>query len=116
MAPTDLDTEKEAALCRDDLHPREQISIDQCVSQTPGRLPNTPGREKQDRQHNGGSTFVDHASAFAQLFHQISLKVGETLLSKHRLESKTATCGVKIKSCHADNHCRATKKLGKKSC
>ena len=48
--------------------------------------------------------FVDHASTFARLFHQISLQVGETLLNKHRLESEAATYGVKIKSYHADNH------------
>ena len=62
------------------------------------------GREKQDRQHNGGSIFVDHASTFTRLFHQISLRVGETLFNKHRLESEAAAHGVKIKSCHADDH------------
>jgi hypothetical protein len=59
------------------------VSIDQYVSSIPGRLPHTKGKESPKDKFNGGTIFVDHASAYIHLTHQVSLHVGEMLRAKH---------------------------------
>ena len=83
--------------------PGDQVSIDQYQSSFPGRLAHTKGKETQKMQYTGGTIFVDHASSFVFLKHQISLKVGETLRAKHAFEALCREHGVKIKTYRADN-------------
>jgi hypothetical protein len=52
----------------------------------------------------GGTIFVDHASQYIWINHQISLRVGDTLQGKHAFEDFARDYGVKIKSYHSDNH------------
>ena len=51
----------------------------------------------------GGTIFVDHVSQYVAIVHQISLKVGETLKSKHKFEQIMREHGVKVKSHRVDN-------------
>ena len=95
---------KTMAIRKDDLTPGECLSIDQYISGTPGRLLHTRGKEDETKQYNGGFVAYDHATG--KIFHQcqVSLRVGETLQSKHQFERQAAEVGVKFKSFRADNH------------
>jgi hypothetical protein len=96
--------EHEMAICRENMVPGECFSVDQFTSTTPGRLPNTRGKECQDIQYNGGTLYIDHATGFTFIRNQISLRAGETLLGKHALEQFANQFGVRIQNYHADNH------------
>jgi hypothetical protein len=95
---------KADALTRGNLAPGEAISIDHYESSVRGRLPNTQGREGEHRQYCGGTIFVDHASRFVAVHHQVSLDAAETLLSKRAFELDARRCGVEISTYHADNN------------
>jgi len=47
--------------------PGEMVSIDQYVSTLPGCLPKTKGKEPKKDKYNGGTLFVDHATAYIYL-------------------------------------------------
>jgi hypothetical protein len=51
-------------LCFENLQPGDCVSMDQCLSPQPSRLPHTKGKELKTRQYNCGMIFVDHASSF----------------------------------------------------
>jgi len=79
------------------------VLIDQYVLALPGCLRNTKRKEPKSKKYNGGTLFVDHATAHIYLQHQVSLKVGDTLRMKQAFERFAAECGVSIKAYHADN-------------
>ena len=74
------------AIRRDADKPGSHISTDQWVSQTPGRLPNTFGKERMENRYSGGTIFYDHYSAFIFLHCQVSLPIGKTIKGKHAFE------------------------------
>ena len=86
-----------------DLTPGSCVSMDQYISATPGRLPNTKGKEKKELKYNGGTIFVDHASSHVYLKHQVSLTAGETLRAKKAFEQYASSFGVRVKHYRADN-------------
>ena len=55
------------ALKTDDLFPGSKISVDHFVSNPPGRLLNTYGKEKVDDKYKGGCIFVDHATGYTHV-------------------------------------------------
>ena len=65
-----------------DLIPGSTVLIDQYASKVPGCLPHTQGKHKKEDKYNGGTIFIDHASQFVFVRHQVSLNAGETLKSK----------------------------------
>jgi hypothetical protein len=81
-----------------DLQPGDCVSVNQYVSSVPGRLPHTAGKEKPNEKYNGGTIFVDHASSYIHLTHQVSLRAGETLKSKLGFERFADSCGVRLRS------------------
>ena len=87
----------------DHVHPGDCASIDQYISGLPGRLPNTFGKEPDKDQYQGGMIFVDHATQWVFLKHQVSLNAGKTVRAKTAFEQAASSCGVKIKSFRADN-------------
>ena len=86
-----------------DLEPGKLTSTDQYISLVQGRLPHTKGKEKKSKKYTGGTLFYDHASKLIQIIHQVSLRDGETLQSKHEYERFAHQHGVKVKGYHADN-------------
>jgi hypothetical protein len=62
------------------------------------------GKEDPSTQYTGGTIFVDHASQYIWINHQISLQVGDTRQGIHAFEDFARDYGVKIKSYHLDNH------------
>ena len=67
------------------------------------RLPDTKGKEPKQNKYCGGTIFVDGASGFIFVSHQITLNAGETVRSKRAWESYAADFGINIKSYHCDN-------------
>ena len=61
------------------------------------------GKEKKEDMYKGGTIFVDHASQYIWLHHQVSLNIGDTLQGKHAFENFAGDFNIKLKSYHADN-------------
>lgn len=87
-----------------DLSPGDCVSVDQYISAVRGRLPHTTGREPDKDKYNGGTIFVDHASGYVYLRHQVSLRTGESLRAKNGFEQFADRYNVKLKKFRADNH------------
>ena len=96
--------ETEMAIRRDNMKPGECVSGDQYYSATPGRLPHTYGKEKDDVRYTGGTLLVDHYSAYTHVGNQVSLGTGETISVKHDFEYFARLHGVQVKKYRADNH------------
>ncbi len=95
--------EREMLLRRDNITPGSLVSADQYVSAVPGRRGHTKGREAPADQFRGGTIFVDHATSYVFLRHQVSLRAGDTVTTKHAFEREAATMGVPVKGYRADN-------------
>jgi hypothetical protein len=95
--------EKEMSLKVDDLQPGDRVSVDQYMSSVPGRLPHTHGKEKKEDKYTGGTLFINHATGYMFLRHQVSLCAGETVKSKLAFEQEAEQFGIKIKNYRADN-------------
>jgi hypothetical protein len=96
-------TEKDGALKAEHLQPGEKVSVDHFVCTTKGRLYTSQGKTKEDRMYTGGCIFVDHASGYIHVEHQVCLNSHETLVSKHRFEQAAYNQGVGVQEYHADN-------------
>jgi hypothetical protein len=79
------------------------VSIDQYVSAALGLLLGSNGKEPKKDKYCGSTLFVDHASGKIFGNHQVSLRAGETVLSKRKFEWLSAEEGVRIKGYHVDN-------------
>ena len=85
------------------LKPGECVSMDQYISSKPGRLPHTFGKEGTEKSYHGGTIFVDHASGFVFVKHQILLNAPETVRAKRSFERYCASKEVKVQKYWADN-------------
>ena len=97
------DPDHEMSLKVDHLLPGQVVSMDQYQSSIRGRLEHTYGKEKDDDKYTGGTIFVDHASTKLYIRHQVSLRAGETVVSKRMFEQDCKQHGVNVKHYHADN-------------
>ena len=88
---------------KNDLKPGDKVSIDQHTTRVKGRLLNSRGRGPSHLHYTGGTLFVDHASSRMFAHHQVSTRVGNTLMGKHAFEKEAGEHAVKLKSFHADN-------------
>jgi len=96
--------EHDMAIRKNDLNPGDCVSIDQYICKVPGRPRYGYGKGKAETKYNGGTIFVDHASGYVAVHHQISLGTGETLQKKHLFERHAEANGAKVKGYRADNH------------
>ena len=94
--------EKEMALKAGDLLPGQRVSMDHYECRQPGRLYGTMGGS---RAHSfcGGAIFVDHATGYVSVQHQITLGAADTIQSKIRYERAALEDGVIIQGYHTDN-------------
>ena len=53
--------------------------------------------------YGGGTIFVDHASGFTQVKHQVSLSAGDTIQAKRNFERLLFDHGVIVRKFQADN-------------
>ena len=60
-------------------------------------------REGQNDKYVGGTIFCDTATGLIHTAHQSTLRVGDTLRSKHAFEQMALSLGVRIRSYFGDN-------------
>ena len=85
------------------LSPGDVVSIDQYVCAVRGRLPFKRGREHESLRYCGGTIFLDHATGFVYVSHQVSFSAAATITAKELFEQEMARTGVKVKRYHTDN-------------
>ena len=64
---------KEQELKKDNILPRQMVSADHYISRAPGRIYLTKGKSDQSDMFSGGCVFIDHASGYVRIKHQVSM-------------------------------------------
>jgi hypothetical protein len=83
--------------------PGARVSVNQYKSSVCGRLATSRGKESFGHKYGGGTIFCDHATGYIQCYHQVSLRVTDTVISKRAFERAAKSCGMKIQCYHGDN-------------
>ena len=85
------------------LLPRDCISTDHYESIVRGFPTYTNGKERETEQLWGGTIAVEHASSKIYIYHQVSLRAGETLQAKQFWGNDLLQYGFCVKRYHSDN-------------
>ena len=83
-------------LNKDHLLPGQMVSADHYISQTPGRRYHTKDKLDQSKMLSGGCVFIDHASGYVSIKHQVAINATETVKSKLTFEREAQCQGVVI--------------------
>jgi hypothetical protein len=94
---------KEGSLKSEDLFPGQTVSVDHFQSSAKGRLYESFGKTSEDKMYSGGCIFVDHATGYIHVEHQVSWSAAETIAAKHRYERHMLDMGVTVVSYQSDN-------------
>ena len=81
-----------------DLRPGDRVSMDQYSSITRGRLTKGYWKAPMNETYGGGTIFVDHASGFIHVEHQVSLCASDTIAAKRKFERMLHDRGVSVRS------------------
>jgi len=95
--------ERVGSIKHEDLFPGQRVSVDHFVCSQKGRLYSSKGKSAEKDMYSGGCLFVDHASGYIFVEHQISFNAAETLKSKHRFERHCNEMGATILNYQTDN-------------
>ena len=79
------------------------MSANHYSSRAPGRLYHTKGKSDQYDMFSGGCVFIDHASGYLSIKHQVTINSTETVKAKITFEREAQSQGVLIKGYHTDN-------------
>jgi hypothetical protein len=106
--PTGATTTKPVAstigtLKSEDLFPGQRVSMDHFICSSKGRLYSSHGKSSERDMYSGGCIFVDHASGYIHVEHQVTFTAAHTLQSKHRFERKLRNLGVIVLAYQSDN-------------
>ena len=91
------------SLSKEKLSPGELVFSDQYESRLPGRAFTSKGLASSSLKYMGGTLFIDAASGFIHVSHQVGLTAAETIESKMRFERDALSHGVAIQAYHTDN-------------
>ena len=69
----------EQELNKDHLRPGQMLSADHYILQYPGKLYHTKGKSDPSDMFSGGCGFIDHASGYVSIKHQVALNSTETV-------------------------------------
>ena len=58
------------------------MSVDHYISRAPGRLYHTKGKSDKSDMFSGGCVFIDHASGYVIIKHQVAINTTETVKAK----------------------------------
>ena len=94
---------KDQELKKNYLLPGQMMSADHYISRAPGRLYHTKGKPDQYDMFSGGCVFIDHASGYVSIKHQVAIYATETVKSKLTFEREAQSQRVVIKGYHTDN-------------
>ena len=84
------------------MEPGDLVFADQYESRQPGRAFTTKGLSSSSH-FRGGTLFVDAASHYVFVSHQMGSTATETIQSKLKFEREATTCGVTVQAYHTDN-------------
>ena len=79
------------------------MSADHYISQAPGRLYHTKGKSYQSDMFSGGCVFIEHASGYVSIKHQLAINTTETIKAKLTFDGEAQSQVVVIKVYHTDN-------------
>ena len=68
---------KDQELKKDRLLPGHMVSADNYISRAPGRLYHTKGKSDQYYMLSEGCVFIDHASGYVSIKHQVAINATE---------------------------------------
>ena len=94
---------KEKELKKDHLLPGQMVSSYYYISWYPGRIYQTKGKSDHSDMFSGRCVFIDHASGYVRIKHQVDINTTETVEAKTTLERKAQSQGVVIKGYQTDN-------------
>ena len=77
---------KEKELKKDHLLPGHVISVDHYISRAPGRLYHTKFNSDPSEMFSSGCVFIDHASVYVSINHQVAINTTETVKAKITFE------------------------------
>ena len=92
---------KEQELNNDNLLHVQMVSVNHYILRSPGRLYCT--KRKPSDMFSGGPVFIDHASGYVRINHQVAINSTENFKEKITFERDTQSQGVVIKGYHTDN-------------
>ena len=93
---------KEQDLKKDYLLPGQMVSADHYISRAPSRLYHTKGKSDQSDMFSGGCVFIEYASGYVSIKHQVAINSTETFKAKITFEREVQSQGVMIKGYHTD--------------
>lgn len=85
------------------LLPGARVSVDHFIGSTNGRLYTSRAKTLPHHMYKGGAIFVDHASKFIWIEHQVGTTFHETLKSKFKFETLLGDFGIIVHDYHTDN-------------
>ena len=94
---------KEQELKKDHLLTGQMVSTHHYISRAPGRLYHTKGKSDQSDMFSGGCVFIDHASGYVSIKHQVAINSTEAFKAKLTFEREAQSQGVVIMGYHTDN-------------
>ena len=101
---TTQDHMKRGLLKREQLIRGQKIFSDQFVSLTEkGRNYNDKGQQRSNLNYVGGTIFVDAATGYMSVKHQVSFTGGETSTSMLDFEREARNLGIAVKGYNTDN-------------
>ena len=91
------------ALKEGQLKPGDKAFTDQLESRVRGWLLHTAGREQESDRFCGSSMFVDAASGYVHIEHQVTVNATNSINAKSAFERMARDVGVDITKYHTDN-------------
>ena len=79
------------------------MSADHYISRAPGRLYHTKGKSDQSDMFSGGFVFIEHASGYVSIKHQVAINATENVKAKLTFEREAQSQLVVIKGYHTDD-------------
>ena len=86
-----------------DLKPGARIHVDHLESSVSGRLVQSFGKEPEHQCTHGSAVFMDAASGYVHVEHQVSLSATDTIQAKQSFERSAIEYGVNVEAYHSDN-------------
>ena len=79
------------------------VSADNYISRDPARLYHKKGKPDPSTMFSVGCVFIDHASGYGSIKHQVDIKATETVKETLTFDREDQSQGVVIKGYHTDN-------------
>ena len=79
------------------------MSADHYILWDPGRIYHTKGKSYTSDMFSGGFVFIDHASGYLSIKHQVDINATENVKAKLTFDREAQSQGVVIKGYHTYN-------------